>query len=30
VLACKRQAELREWVREVEDDVLYFAPEAMR
>ena len=30
VLACKAQAELRERVREVEDDVLYFAPWDMR
>lgn len=30
VLACKAQAELREWVREVEDDVLFHDPGAMR
>ena len=29
-LWCRHQIELRAWVREIEDDVVYFALEAMR
>jgi hypothetical protein len=30
VLWARNQTALREWVREVEDDVIYHAPEALR